>query len=46
MNIERAKEEIKNTVKAYLAKDEDGNPLIPSVHHMVAYVQDKFHIRP
>ena len=32
MNIERAKEEIKNTVKAYLAKDEDGNPLIPSVH--------------
>lgn len=32
MNTERAKEEIKNTVKAYLAKDEDGNPLIPSVH--------------
>jgi DNA polymerase III delta prime subunit len=32
MNIERAKEEIKNTVKAYLAKDEDENPLIPSVH--------------
>lgn len=32
MNILRAKNEIINTVKAYLAKDEDGSYLIPSVH--------------
>ncbi|OUQ56986.1 ATPase [Tyzzerella sp. An114] len=31
MNIKRAKEEIKNTVKAYLAKDEFGEYIIPSV---------------
>ena len=31
MNISRAKEEIKNTVRAYLAKDEEGRPLIPAV---------------
>lgn len=31
MNIARAKEEIKNAVKAYIAKDEDGNLLIPEV---------------
>ena len=32
MNILRAKQEIIRTVKAYLAKDEDGQYLIPSVH--------------
>ncbi len=32
MDIKRAKEEIKNTVKAYLAKDDNGNPLIAEVH--------------
>ena len=31
MNIKQAKEEIKHTVKAYLAKDEFGNYKIPSV---------------
>lgn len=31
MNIKKAKEEIKNTVKAYLAKDEFGEYIIPSV---------------
>lgn len=31
MNIKRAKEEIKNTVKAYLAKDEYGNYRIPNL---------------
>lgn len=32
MDIKRAKEEIKNTVKAYLAKDDNGNPFIPEMH--------------
>ena len=32
MNIKRAKEEIRNTVKAYLAEDESGRPLISRVH--------------
>ncbi len=32
MNIKRAKEEIKDTVEAYLAKDEYGEYVIPSVH--------------
>ncbi len=32
MNILRAKQEIIRTVKAYLAKYEDGQYLIPSVH--------------
>ncbi|MGI5989191.1 MAG: ATP-binding protein [Lachnospiraceae bacterium] len=32
MNIKRAKEEIRNTVKAYLANDESGRPLISRVH--------------
>jgi len=32
MNIKRAKEEIKNTVRAYLAKDDNGNPLIAEMH--------------
>lgn len=32
MDIKRAKEEIKNTVRAYLAKDDNGNPLIAEVH--------------
>lgn len=32
MNILRAKQEIIRTVKAYLAKNEDGQYLIPSVH--------------
>ena len=31
MNIKRAKEEIKNTVKAYLAQDSNGNPLVPVI---------------
>lgn len=31
MNIKRAKEEIKNTVKAYLQKDEQGQYLIPVI---------------
>ncbi|MCI6568806.1 MAG: AAA family ATPase, partial [Dysosmobacter sp.] len=31
MNIKQAKEEIQNTLRAYLAKDELGNYLIPSV---------------
>ncbi len=31
MNIKQAKEEIKNTVLAYLKKDEDGNYRIPSI---------------
>lgn len=31
MNIKRAKEEIINTVKAYLQKDETGNYIIPSI---------------
>ena len=32
MNIKRAKKEIRDTVKAYLAVDESGHPLIPRVH--------------
>ena len=32
MNIKEAKEELKNTVKAYLALDEDGLPLIAEEH--------------
>ena len=32
MNIKRAKEEIRNTVKAYLAEDASGRPLIARVH--------------
>lgn len=32
MDINRAKQEIKNSVRAYLTKDEDGNYRIPSVH--------------
>lgn len=32
MDIKRAKEEIKNTVKAYLAKDDNGNLLISEMH--------------
>lgn len=32
MNIKRAKEEIRNTVKAYLAEDASGKPLIARVH--------------
>ena len=31
MNIKRAKEEIVNTVKAYLQKDEEGEYLIPAI---------------
>ncbi len=31
MNIKGAKEEIKNTVRAYLKKDEDGNYVIPQI---------------
>ena len=31
MNIKRAKEEIKNTVRAYLMKDEDGRYVIPAI---------------
>lgn len=31
MNIKRAKEEIKNTIEAYLLKDEDGEYMIPVV---------------
>lgn len=31
MNIKRAKEEIKNTIEAYLLKDEDGEYMIPTV---------------
>lgn len=31
MNIKRAKEEIKNTIEAYLLKDEDGEYVIPAV---------------
>ena len=31
MNIKRAKEEIKNSIEAYLAKDERGEYLIPAV---------------
>ena len=30
MNIKEAKQEIINTIKAYLAKDETGEPLIPA----------------
>lgn len=32
MNIQRAKEEIKNAVRAYLARDEKGELLIPEIH--------------
>lgn len=32
MNIKRAKEEIKNAVRAYLATDDEGRPLIPAMH--------------
>ena len=32
MNIGQAKEEIENTIKAYTAKDADGNYKIPPVH--------------
>ena len=32
MNILRAKQEIIHTVRAYLAKDGEGNYCIPSVH--------------
>ena len=31
MNIKRAKQEIKNTIQAYLQKDAYGDPLIPSI---------------
>ena len=31
MNIGQAKEEIKNTVRAYLAKDEEGEYVIPVI---------------
>ena len=31
VDIRRAKEEVKNAVRAYIAKDEDGEPLIPEV---------------
>ena len=31
MNIKRAKEEIKDTIKAYLLKDENGEYVIPSI---------------
>ncbi|MDD7740775.1 MAG: AAA family ATPase [Fusicatenibacter sp.] len=31
MNIKRAKEEIKDTIEAYLCKDEDGEYVIPSI---------------
>ena len=31
MNIKRAKEEIKNTIEAYLLKDEWGEYVIPSI---------------
>ena len=31
MNIKRAKEEIKNTIEAYLLKDEDGEYVIPTI---------------
>ena len=31
MNIKRAKQEIKNTIQAYLLKDEFGNYVIPSI---------------
>lgn len=31
MNIKRAKEEIKNSIEAYLVKDEQGNYVIPSI---------------
>ena len=31
MNIKRAKQEIENTIKAYLQKDEYGDYLIPSI---------------
>lgn len=31
MNIQRAKEEIKNTIEAYTARDEGGKPLIPLI---------------
>ena len=31
MNIKRAKQEIENTIKAYLQKDKYGDYLIPSI---------------
>ena len=31
MNIKQAKQEIQNTLRAYLAKDELGNYLIPTI---------------
>ena len=31
MDIQRAKQEIKNTVQAYLACDDTGRPLIPPI---------------
>ena len=31
MNIKRAKQEINNTIQAYLLKDEFGNYVIPSI---------------
>ena len=31
MNIKRAKEEIKDTIEAYLLKDENGEYVIPSI---------------
>ena len=31
MNIKKAKEEIKNTVRAYLKKDADGEYMIPAI---------------
>ena len=31
MNIKKAKEEVKNTVKAYLMKDDDGKYIIPAI---------------
>ena len=31
MNIKRAKQEIKDTIEAYLMKDEDGEYVIPSI---------------
>ncbi len=38
MNIKRAKEEIKNTIEAYLLKDEYGAYEIPAVHQRPVFL--------
>lgn len=41
MNIKRAKEEIKDTIEAYLLKDENGEYVIPSIRQRPVLLIDQ-----